>query len=167
MNTKTLEEIKNIITESVDAAFAQKEKISKIEKKNGVFRNTKLLMENYNAFKFNVEKGISDSNQLDINLYDEIEEDALYVLSIRRSKLRSLIMVSHIDACLEKLKERQAQKGTLEKYCVLQYHYLDGMTYENIADVYGISERTSRRWVNELLNSLGTYIFGIDGLKLP
>lgn len=166
MNEQMIEELKELIKECIGEAFLDLQKKDKMEKKKGAFRNTKLLMENYNAFKFNAEKGISDSNQLNIDLYEEIDEDTLYVMSIRRSKLRSLIMVSHIDACLKNLKDNQTKKGTIEKFNIFTYYFIEGMTYERMAEEYSCATITARRWIKEMLMELGFYLFGVDGLKI-
>lgn len=160
------EEREEFVRQAIKQAIKERDEQLKKEKKKQVFQNTRLLMKNYNAFKFCAENGISELDQLNIDT-DELEDkDVLYIDSIRRSKIKSLIMVSHIERCLEKLKSYEEEKGTLEKYMTFQYYFIDDMTYENIADVYGTATITARRWVNEMLNILGIYIFGIDGLKL-
>jgi DNA-directed RNA polymerase specialized sigma24 family protein len=64
------------------------------------------------------------------------------------------------------LEEEEYSKNTPEKYLAFKYYYLDGMTYENIAEVYGYVDRTARRWVTELTNILSVYLFGSDAIML-
>ena len=73
-------------------------------------------------------------------------------------------MLAHIDKCLTMLENEEYDVGTPEKYLAFRYHYLDGMTYESISEVYNYSERTARRWVSELTNKMSIYLFGVDAL---
>ena len=114
-----------------------------------------------------MEEGIADASSMEEG--PDIEYgylDELFIDSIRKGKFRSAIMLSHIDRCLQLLKAEEEGKNTPEKYYAFSYMYLDGMSYESIAEVYGYNERTARRWVNELIDILGIYLFGVDALRL-
>ena len=78
----------------------------------------------------------------------------------------SVVMIAHIDKCLKLLEYEEYRKNTPEKYLAFRYYYLDGMTYENIAEVYGYGDRTARRWVTELTSILSVYLFGADAIML-
>lgn len=134
-----------------------------------IFQNTKYLMENYSRIKDSVEQGVSSARELEPDTYNidfEGELDEIFVESIRRGKVRSVVMLAHIDKCLVLLQRDQERKNTPEKYLAFKYFYLDGMSYESIAEVYGYNERTARRWINEMIRILGVYLYGIDGLRL-
>ena len=134
-----------------------------------IFRNTKYLMENYERIKDSVEQGVSSVKDLEKQVYNIDFDgglDEIFVESIRRGKVRSTVMLAHIDKCLALLEQDQNRKNTPEKYLAFRYFYLDGMSYESIAEVYGYSERTARRWINELIRILGIYLYGVDGLRM-
>lgn len=163
MNQITAQEVaKQAAQEAVKAFHKEMEK----GQKSRNFRNTKKLMSNYNAIKTNVEEGVSDIKDTEIDYSDELDEDELFISSIRRSRFRSAIMVSHVDAALGHLKMEQERKQELEKYCVFTYYFFDEMSYESAAEIYDCSVITARRWVNEMLRELSVYLFGIDGLQL-
>lgn len=163
------EERNEFVKKAIKEAIKERDEQLLKEKKKKAFQNTRLLMKNYNAFKFCALNGVSEVDQLEKS-YDENDDvddrDILYIDSIRRSKMKSLIMVCHIEKCMKQLEEYERQKGTIEKYLTFRYYFIDEMSYESIAEVHGTATITARRWVNELLNLLGVYLFGVDALKI-
>lgn len=148
-------------------AVKEFEKSQKKNRKVKVFQNAKKLMENYNRICQSVQEGVSELSDVDDG--EELEElsaEDIYINSIIKSKLRSIVMIAHIDKCLKLLEEEEYRKETPEKYLAFKYYYLDDMTYENIAEVYGYAERTTRRWITELTNILSIYLFGADAIVL-
>ena len=132
-----------------------------------IFQNTRKLMENYKRICQSVEEGVAELTDMDNS--EELEEFAegdILIDSILKSKLRSIIMIAHIDKCLRLLEDEEYRKNTHEKYLAFTYFYLDGMTYESIAEIYGYGERTARRWITELTGILSVYLFGSDALML-
>ena len=156
MQRSTAEEI---AVEAAMEALNRHEKQVQRNKRVKIFQNTKKLMENYNRICQSVEEGISDISEV------ETEEEIL-INSILKSKLRSIVMIAHIDKCLKLLENEQIRKNTHEKYLAFTYFYLDGMSHESIGEVLNCAEKTSRRWITELTQLLGVYLFGSDALML-
>lgn len=151
------------------AIEAVKEYDKFIKKTNKVrtFQNTKKLMENYNRICQSVQEGISDL--ADIDNAEELEgltEEDIFIKSILKSKLRSIVMIAHIDKCLKLLEEEECRNNTHEKYLAFKYFYLDGMKQENIPQILNCTDRTIRRWITELTNIMGIYLFGSDAIML-
>lgn len=152
------------------AALEAVKEFEKSQKKNArakVFQNAKMLMENYNRICKSVQEGVSELSDVDDG--EELEKlsaEDIYINSIIKSKLRSIVMIAHIDKCLGLLEAEEYQKNTPEKYLAFKYFYLNGMTYDSIAEVYGYGERTARRWITELTNILSIYLFGADAIVL-
>lgn len=142
----------------------QKSELKK--KKVKIFQNTKKLMENYNRICQSVEEGIAELSEVPMEDPEDFTEHDIMIESILKSKLRSTVMLAHIDKCLKLLEAEEYQKNTPEKYLAFTYFYLDGMTYDSIAEVYGYGERTARRWITELTNILSVYLFGADAIML-
>lgn len=137
------------------------------KKKVKIFQNTKKLMENYNRICQSVEEGIAELSEVPTEEDTSVfTNEDIFITSILKSKLRSIVMLAHIDKCLKMLEEEMYRKNTPEKYLAFTYFYLDGMTYESIAEVYGYAERTARRWVSELTNLLSIYLFGADAIMM-
>lgn len=160
--------LEDTINKAAKAAIKEYDKEKKQEQKKSVFHNTKLLLKHYNDLKQHVECAIDDAKQLETDLIelDDLDRDELYILSIKRSKSKTLIMIAHIDSALEILKGKQHKLCADEKYKALEMFYIDEMTYEEISEKLNCTERTARRWVNEMIDELGIYLFGIEGIKL-
>lgn len=168
MNVKQIN-IDETINKAVKVAIKEYDKEKKAESRRNVFHNTKLLMKHYNDLKSHVDNAISDVTQLEdekLDLGDMYDEDELYISSIKKSKTKSLIMIAHIDLAMETLYKQHKRKGTLEKYRALEDFYFHEKTYEKIAEQLNCGVNTPRRWINELLNELGVYLFGIECIKL-
>ena len=165
MSNKTSEEVvKSIAKEAVKEYVKEQEK----NRKKTALHNAKLLMTNYNTLKLNVEEGISEINQIDYSELEDIydTDDVMYIESIRRSKIRSLIMIAHIEKCLELLKRDLEKKDELDKYKVFIEILVEQKTHEDVAEAYNVVPMTVYRWVKELLGKLSIYLFGIDSLTL-
>ena len=164
MNQATAEQIAKM---AASEAVKELKKVERREKKVRIFQNTKKLMENYNRICKSVKEGVSELSDMEnADELEEFTEEDIFISSILKSKLRSVVMIAHIDKCLALLEEEEYAKNTPEKYLAFKYYYLDGMTYENIAEVYGYVDRTARRWVTELTNILSVYLFGSDAIML-
>lgn len=169
-------DIETTIQEAVKVAIKEYDKEKKIQSKRNAFHNTKLLMKHYNDLKEHLRRGISDIRELEesrlelVKSYNGEEElykeDELFIESIKRSKIKSVIMISHIDAALSALKIKHKNKGTIEKYLALENYFIKEKTYEEITEILNCGVNTPRRWINELINELGVYLFGVDGIKL-
>jgi DNA-directed RNA polymerase delta subunit len=152
------------------AALEAVKEFEKSQKKNNrakVFQNAKKLMENYNRICQSVREGVSELSDVDDG--EELEElsaEEIYINSIIKSKLRSIVMIAHIDKCLKLLEEEQIRKESPEKYDAFRHFYLDEMTYEQMAEEYGYAERTARRWIVDCTNILSVYLFGSDAIML-
>lgn len=167
-NKNKVIDIDETIKKATKEAIKEYNKELKQEKKKKVFHNTKLLLSHYNDLKTHTNKAIHEINQIGSSLGTEVEEldrDELYILSIRRSKSKTLIMIAHIEMAMEQLKFKQRTLCSIEKYQALDKYYIQGLTYEKIAEDLNCGVITVRRWVNEMINELGILLFGIDGLR--
>lgn len=161
--------IDETIEKAVKIAIKEYDKEKKAENKRNIFHNTKILMKHYNDLKLHVDNAISDVTQLEkdkLDLGDMYDDDELYILSIKKSKAKSLIMIAHIDTAMGIVYKQHKKVGTLEKYRALESYFIYNKTYEDIAEQLNCGVNTPRRWVNELLNELGIYLFGVECLKL-
>lgn len=122
------------------AALETVKEFVKSQKKNRkvrVFQNAKKLMENYNRICQSVQEGVSELSDVDDG--EELEAlpaEDIYINSIIKSKLRSIVMIAHIDKCLGLLEEEMIRKDWPERYDAFKHFYLDDMTYEQMAEEY-------------------------------
>jgi hypothetical protein len=160
------EVIKKAVTQAIKEFDIKKQE----EAKNKILHNTRLLLSNYNNLSRHYEEAVDNLCYIELDEEDErscesIESnDKLFILSIRRSKFRTMIMVTHIKTALKALKEDCSRKNQLIKYEVLEKHYLKNVPFNQIAVESNCSEVTARRWKNEMVQDLGVYLFGIDAL---
>ncbi|MBW9158887.1 hypothetical protein [Clostridium tagluense] len=160
------EVIKKAVTEAIKAYDIKKRE----DANNKVVHNTKLLLKNYNCLSMHYKKAVDNLDYIELDEDDNsscesIESnDRLFIISIRRSKFRTMIMVTHIKTALKALKDDCIRKNELNKYEVLEKHYLQDVPFNVIASELYCSEMTARRWKNEMVKDLGVYLFGIDAL---
>lgn len=159
-------DIEATIQEAVKIAIREYDKEKKIENKRNVLHNTKLLMKHYTNLKSYSEKAIYKIE--DIKELEELkdESDKIYITSIMRSRIRTVIMVSHIETALDQLKEKKKLEGKYEQYRALELFYIKKKKYEEIEEVFGCSKNTPGRWINEAIKDLSTFLFGLDALKI-
>ncbi len=156
------DEMKKLVKEAIQ----EFKKENQLQQKKQVYHNTRLLLRNYKELMEHVLGGIDNLGQIDCNMdMTGLDEDELYILSIKRSRAKTLIMLAHVDVSLEKLQAKQAELGTPEKYKALEMYYFEGKTYEEIQEGLHCGTGTSRRWINQMVNQLSVYLFGIEGLS--
>jgi hypothetical protein len=173
MSKSNLINIDETIKKAAKEAIREFDKEKKDEYRRKVFHNTKLLLSHYNDLKAHINNAIDDINKLKEHELEKSEfidmgksTDELYILSIKRSKMKTLIMVAHIDTAMASLKSKQYKLCSGEKYKALELHYIEESTFEQIAEYLNCSVITARRWINEMINELSINLFGIDGMKL-
>lgn len=165
---KAIQEIKVDNKTLIKEAIKEIKKEEKMQKKKNVYHNTELLMRHYNDFKkhYNESKSeVNDIKDTNINKFN-LDDDELYILSIKRSKIKTFIMINHIEFALNALKEKQKKKGTREKYKALELYYVECKTYEEIAEKLNCAPISIRRWIKEMTKELSVFLFGIEALVI-
>lgn len=155
------------LDETIKRAIKEYDKEKTAEKRKGVLHNTRLLLRHYNDLKTHYELAIDESDQIeiefDINAYDITD---VYIQSTMRSRVKTLIMVSHIDMAMEQLKHKYKQSGMMEKYKALEMVYLENKTYEDVGEQLNCGKATIGRWVNHAVSDLSVFLFGVDGMRM-
>lgn len=171
---KVLKEFKSDIVKEALKEF----KVEEIEKgRKRALHNTKLLLRNYNSLKAHVEKSICSLNdiekerleeleEMELAWYEEEKEDEVYLSSIRRSRVRTLLMISHVEKALKELKEKTLRDNMYEHYRALEMYYIEEKSYEKIQEELTCSKNTPLRWINSMVRELSVLLFGLDGIKL-
>lgn len=147
-------------------------------------RNTRLLLKNYRSFvehcdnaKYLVENPIKkeiEKDNLKVQLFDDfynLQDDAYIVASILKSKEKTRIILDHINLCLGFFQAKAIKTNNQEmirRYNVISDLYINEtpMTYEEIAEIEHISQKTVNRDRKKAIEELSVLIFGIDGLDL-
>lgn len=159
-----------IATMAAEQAVKKYQEQEKKRKKDYRFRNTKLLLKNYNSLKSYLENALDSIKEIDdIINKDDIDmstKDELYIQSIRDSKFKTLIMVSHIDAAILQLRKNMVAKEQQDKYLVIEKIYVGNKTFEEVAKELHCDQTTIRRWEKATVDELSVLLFGVDGLKM-
>jgi hypothetical protein len=163
MNQTTADEM---INKAVKTAIKEFTKTMENEKKRKALHNTKMLLKNYRRIEKSIEEAIYETNQLKDESLGYDEEEELYINSILRSKLRSMIVVTHIDKALDTVKQEYKQKGLSDKYEAFFNCMIERMSYEEAAETYYTSKQSISRWVGECTKLVSVHIFGVDGIEM-
>jgi len=166
-----------IATAAAKEAIKMYKEEQKKQQKKTVLRNTRVLLNHYNDLKNHYEHAkCQTSDIIDIKMEDgrvsitSSKNEEIVIESIKRSRMVTLIMLKHIDASLALLRMKSTDQP--EKYEVindLYIHPIDTDWQERIFKVsekLHISESTVRRWEKDMINELGVYLFGADGLRV-
>lgn len=161
MNQTTADEL---INKAVKTAIREYSKEQKAERKRKALHNTKMLLKNYDKIKSSIEEAISEANQLEQESFSFDDNEEVYIDSIRRSKLKSLIVISHIDRALAIVQEEYKRKGIPEKYDAFISCFMFGMSYDDAAIEYLSSKTSISRWINDVTREVSIQLFGVDGV---
>lgn len=140
------------------------------------YHNTELLLKNYLSLVDHFEQAKDKASDI-FNLTEldlDLDDDDVMIQSIKRSRMKTMVMIAHIEHCLDMLKERMTGKGQLDKYTAIDCLYLDrarrdiefGELVRVVAEELHCTDRSVYRWRNEMVRELSVLLFGVDGLRL-
>ncbi len=162
------------VNEGVKRALIDIEKEKAEKKKYKVdmrFRNTELLLHNYQNFVQHTENSVYTEKQLTKEeLFEELDLDMdeeftkTQINSIIKSKNKTSIILKHIDTFLQyyEYKCNLSQREDIQRrYKVIKYLYLDEekMTQENLADFLHCNTKTIRNTKNIAIKELSVLFF--------
>lgn len=145
------------------------------------FRNTKLLLRNYNTLSANCSHAVYDaaSDQTGeqgieeiIEALDEMFEEGIQVESIMKSAARTQLIMDHLNRMLGIYKaycESSARVEEQRHYRVIEAMYLSPkpLTSAAVATQERIDKRTVYKDIDAACATLSALIFGIDGIRKP
>lgn len=166
----TKDEIIRLAVEAV-REYDKKQSKSRHDKR---LRNTKLLLENYSLLEDHCSNAVYDRQQLInesnvVDVLDAIEscDKDTYIESIKKSTVRTKIILSHIDEMIklyEAYCEKSKHKEDVRRCRIIKAYYFTKIGIADIAENEGIDERTVFRDMKDAREKLSALIFGIDGL---
>lgn len=161
--TITNEELEQLISKAVKKAVAEYAAAEEKEAKNKKYHNTFMLMKSYRDAAFHVDNAVSEATQLEKIASKDTQT---YLRSIRKTKFTTMIMLAHIDRTLEEIKRRREEAGRGAEYEAFEMYFMQGMTYEEIAEALNAGKNTPRRWISGIINELSVLLWGIDDERL-
>ena len=181
--TMTREELENLATEAAfkgaammadSMAKAQDDKARSMRKRR--LHNTRLLLRNYVVMKENCEEAVyrrtaakSDFDFFQELMSDRDKSDDMIIASIRESSERTALILSHIDKMIAVYKDYCSRCGERERrqYRVMKSSYLlkSKKTVRELAEEFGVTDRTIQKDREIAEERLSVLFFGIDGLR--
>ena len=144
-------------------------------------RNTRMLLKHYRNLKIHDKladksnSSVYENNAIDIlDDIDPINDEEQYIQAISRTRIRTSIIVGHINKSMEYYKAICEKDGNIKKrrYDIIKYMYLEPTkdniipTYEETAEHFDLNVRTVGRDIRQGIEDLSILFFGIDGIKL-
>ena len=144
------------------------------------YHNTKLLLQNYRQLNEHFKNAVFDIGQAeerDETFIDIMElmtgrrcKDDLYVESIKKSAVRTRIIMTHVNQMLEVygiMCERSDREDDKRHYRILKAMYIDDIptTAQVIADREHIDKRTVYKDIDAAASCLTTLLYGISGIE--
>lgn len=161
MNDKDKKEIVKLTTEQ----FVECQKRARKDRRNYWFHNTRQLMKHYNSLNSHSKKAVTDIEEaFSVDNILPYGRNVINVTTIKNSAAKTYIIMQHVNSMLKILKDNYKRAGQMRKYRVFEKHYIQFMTFKNIAMEEHIDERTAYRDANDVLNALSVLLFGIDEL---
>lgn len=168
------------IQEIATAAAVEALKIQKTEerarKRKNRFHNTELLLKHYLGLVEHFENSQDTATEDVIEAFsiEDLDDEDVTILAIRRSRIRTVVMIKQMESSLARLKSRMDIKGQPEKYDVIRKLYLEPSKsliqwsdrLQLVAAEIHCGESSVRRWRNEMIDELSILLFGVDALQL-
>ena len=146
----TQSELSQIITQAVAAGVREYKRQEKAERlTRDRYQDTFNLMKSYKAALFSTKQ-------------EPTEGKLLQQAKLRVNRLKTEIAVEHIDAALKEIEADKAKDGRQLEYEAFRLYFIEGRTYQYIAEALNVGEATPRRWVTAIVQDLSVMLWGID-----
>lgn len=156
--------LEETIEEAVKNAFREvREEERRAEQKKTLY-NTRRLMESYSELKKYIECAISEEEEIEDDRYMIFAGEKAHLQSVRESKMITAMMVMNIDRALKETEEENARKGTSYKFQAFKMRYIDGLTYEEIAERMNCGKNSPAAWSKQIMKQISVKLFGIHGI---
>lgn len=135
--------------------------------KKKAYHNTKLLMQKYNLMHEHVYKVKDDMNVSGLaDGFEYIPEEDTWIISICKSKVKSLKMISYIDSALDTIKSKYTKDKRMYEYDAFEMYFIDGKTNEEIATELSCGKNTPKRWIDNVIEDLSVLLWGIEAFEI-
>lgn len=171
MTNRQIEQIAKEAAEKAVNDYHERQKETEKQKRDRRIRNIKLLLRNYRSLKVHTADIDGHADLIDEKLeLDEFGKNELLLESVRKSKFRTLAMITYVDkmiAAYETLCNLSDNPEDIRSYKTLKLRYLSEKRYtdQEIMDLLNISRKTVYRDINRACETLAILIFGVDSIR--
>ena len=161
MENLTKEQL-TVISQAVKSELDKDQKRKAKELKDYRLRNTTLLVKNYRMLRVHCDTIVEDLEVYEDSVYDPQE---LTLNTLMKYKARTAKMLDYFDSIFRayhELAERDTEMMLRRWKTVFQmYVGPDKHTAVDMAEYYGVDERTVYRYLNKAFDELSTLLWGI------
>ena len=144
------QELEQLIAQAVAAGIKEYKRQEKADKQQrNRYDDTFKLMKSYNAALFST-KMQQDNSHL------------LQNVKLKVTRIKTEIAVEHIKEALDIIKANKEKDGRALEYEAFRLYFIEGRTYQYIAEALNVGDATPRRWVTSVVQELSTMLWGID-----
>lgn len=166
LSRKQLEAISETAAQEALKVYERKNKANHAEYRDWRLRNTKLLLKNYQLLVNHCNGIVNDLEDYENVIFDP--ED-LNLQTLMKYKARTKKMLDYFDSVWKSYYTYCHQKGgsVYRRFAVIQnlYIYENEIKIVDVAELYGVDERTIRRDEKKATEELSVFLFGIDSLE--
>lgn len=160
---ETQQDMTEAIRIAVRRAFAEVRIEEKRAEKKKTLYNTRRLMESYIDLKKYINNAITEEEVTEA-AYSVLKGENAKLKSVKEAKMVTAMMIINIDRALTELEAESRKEGTLYKYEAFRMHYIDGLTFEEIADQLDCGKNSPSNWCKAILKKMSVKLFGINGI---
>lgn len=151
------------ISTAVKMVIREYEKEKEEARKKKIYHNTYILMKKYNILKSHIEDMKED---VEIQLAMDLEEKDVWILSIAKSKVKSMKMISYIDAALEIVENKYREECLYHEFLAFKKYFLEEKTNEQIMKELNCGKNSPKKWSDNILNELSILLWGYEALGI-
>lgn len=152
------------IPAAVKMVIREYEKEKEEARKNKIYHNTYLLMKKYNILKSHIED-MKEDIDIELEMHD-LEAGDVWILSVAKSKVKSIKMVGYIDNALEIVENNFKQKGLYREFLAFKKFFLQEKSNEQIMEELNCGKNSPKKWSDNVLNELSVLLWGYEALGI-
>lgn len=161
---ETQQDVAEEIRIAVRRAFAEVRAEDKRAERKKTLYNTRRLMESYRDLKKYINSAITEEEEVTEAEYIGLKGESAKLRSVKESKMVTAMMIINIDRALAELETESKKEGTAYKYEAFRMHYIEGKTFEEVADQLDCGKNSPANWCKAILKKMSVKLFGINGI---
>lgn len=153
-------ELLKLIVKEVSTEFDKQTKKKQQHDRDWRLRNTQYLLKNYRKLKSHCEASLADIKQQDEILL------RVHINSVAEYKLKTIELMDYVDLMLDSYERYSLEQGesVQRRFKVLKELYINRSEnvrlQRDLAEEFGVEERTIRRDLNKAIDEFSVYLFG-------
>lgn len=152
------------IPAAVKMVIREYEKEKEEARRKKIYHNTYILMKKYNVLKSHIED-MKEDIDIELEMHD-LEVGDVWILSVAKSKVKSIKMIGYIDNALNIVENNFKQKGAIKEFIAFKMFFLEEKTNEDIMEKLGCGKNSPKKWSDNVLHELSILLWGYEALGI-